>query len=116
MVVDPETERQEARKAKRQLLLLIVGAAVVGVLGLYGIGMLSDAAIRAGLQPKSWTRAEEEKRKAGPVEEVQAREEPEAVAAAPDVPITPAPQGPSGCHRRTSCSTWRASGSTSTTW
>jgi len=83
MAIDAETEEQEAKRAKQQLLLLIVGAVLVGLLGLYGIGMLSDAAIRAGLQPKSWTRAAEEKRKAGPVEVVQAREDPEAVTAAP---------------------------------
>ena len=68
MAVDLESERQQARKAKQQLLLLIVGAVTVGLLGLCGIGMLSDAAIRAGLQPKSWTRAAEEKRKLGPIE------------------------------------------------
>ena len=93
MAIDAETEEQEAKRAKQQLLLLIVGAVLVGLLGLYGIGMLSDAAIRAGLQPKSWTRAAEEKRKAGPVEVVQAREDPEAVTAAPVAPIIPAPQG-----------------------
>ena len=83
MAIDAETEEPEAKRAKRQLLFLIVGAVLVGLLGLYGIGMLSDAAIRAGLQPKSWTRAAEKKRKAGPVEVVQAREDPEAVTAAP---------------------------------
>lgn len=93
MAMDLESERQQARKAKQQLLLLIVGAVTVGLLGLYGIGMLSDAAIRAGLQPKSWTRAAEEKRKLGPIEvapRVQSSNQPDMVTTSPIAPITPA--------------------------
>lgn len=94
MVVDPESERQEARRAKRALLLSVVAAIAVAVVGWYGVGMLSESAKRAGIQPKK--RAEAVAAKSGPLQ-VEARPqdsgEPEAAAAAPVALVTPAPRG-----------------------
>jgi WD40 repeat protein len=93
MVANPETERQEARKAKRQLLFSVTVAIVVAGGGWYGFEMLSDSMIKAGLQPKSWARAAEERRKADLIEVQQDRDQTEAVPVAPVVPITPALPG-----------------------
>ena len=78
MVANPETERQEARKAKRQLLFSVTVAIVVAGGGWYGFEMLSDSMIKAGLQPKSWARAAEERRKADLIEVQQERDQTEA--------------------------------------
>ncbi len=93
MAIDAETEKQEARKAKRDLLFAVVAAIVVTVLGWYGFGKLSESAKRAGIQRKAPIETVAEKPKTGPIQvapRAQSPDEPEAVAAALVAPTTPA--------------------------